>query len=86
MIGDAVPSESHMRATITIERLPTSNGSYLIGRDASDILASVDGVSAITIEKQFIDRATLSYVWADRSHDFTPIDEVLLAKGMRRVR
>jgi hypothetical protein len=86
MIDGAVPAESRMRATITIERLPTSNGSYLIGRDASDILASIDGVSAITIETQFIDRATLSYVWADRSHDFGPIDEVLLAKGMRRVR
>jgi hypothetical protein len=86
MIGGAVPTESPMRAVITIERLPTSFGSYLIGRDASDILASVEGVSAITIENQYIDRATLSYVWADRSHDFGPIDEMLHAKGMRRVR
>jgi hypothetical protein len=85
MIDRAVPSESFMRALITIERLPTSNGSYLIGRDAFDILASIDGVSAITIEKQFIDRATLSYVWADRSHDFTSIDNMLHTKGMRRV-
>ena len=75
-----------MRAVITIERLPASHGSYLIGRDASEILASVEGVSAITIESQYIDRATLSYVWADRSRDFTFIDEVLYAKGMRRVR
>ena len=75
-----------MRAVITIERFPSSNGSYLIGREASDVLASVEGVSAITIENQFIDRATLSYVWADRSRDFGPLDEVLLARGMRRVR
>jgi hypothetical protein len=86
MIRGAVTNESPMRAVITVERLPASHGSYLIGRAASDILASVEGVSAITVENQYIDRATLSYVWADRSHDFGPIDDVLLAKGMRRVR
>jgi hypothetical protein len=86
MIRGAVLNGRYMRAVITIERLPSSHGSYLIGRDASDSLASIDGVSAITIEQQYIDRATLSYVWADRSRNFGLIDEVLLTKGMRRVR
>ena len=75
-----------MRSTITIERLPTSHGSYLLGEDVSRILATVVGISAVKIETQFIDRATISYDWSDPARDFDRIDFLLKSKGMRRVR
>jgi hypothetical protein len=75
-----------MRSVITIERLPTSNGSYLLGPDASRMLGTIAGISAVNIENQFIDRATLSYEWSDATRDFERIDHLLASKGMRRVR
>jgi hypothetical protein len=74
-----------MRSMITIERLPTSNGSYLLGSDASKMLSTIVGISAVNIENQFIDRATLSYEWSDATRDFERIDHLLKSKGMRRV-
>ena len=75
-----------MRSTITVERLPTSHGSYLLGDDVSRILSTVVGVSAVHVENQFIDRATVSYNWSDPARDFDRIDFLLKSKGMRRVR
>ncbi|HEV7490322.1 MAG TPA: hypothetical protein VGO25_05915 [Rhodanobacteraceae bacterium] len=70
---------------ITVVRLPTSHGSYLLGDDLSRILGTVVGISAVSIENQFLDRATVSYDWADATRDFDRIDHLLKAKGMRRV-
>lgn len=75
-----------MRSMITIERLPTSHGSYLLGEDASKLLSTVVGISAVSVESQYIDRATVSYDWSDPTRDFDPIDFLLKTKGMRRVR
>ena len=75
-----------MRSMITIERLPNSHGSYLLGADASKMLSTIVGISTVSIENQFIDRATLSYDWADPSRNFERIDHLLESKGMRRVR
>ncbi len=75
-----------MRSMITVERLPTSHGSYLLGDDVSKILGTVVGISAVNIENQFIDRATVSYDWTDATRDFDRIDFLLKSKGMRRVR
>jgi hypothetical protein len=75
-----------MRSMITVERLPTSHGSYLLGADASRMLSTIVGISAVSIENQFIDRATLSYDWSDPVRDFERIDHLLESKGMRRVR
>jgi len=75
-----------MRATITIERLPASTGSYLLGHDVSEMLSAMSGISAINIEQQYIDRATLSYEWDDERRNFAGIDAALDSKGMRRVR
>lgn len=74
-----------MRSTIMIERLPTSNGSYLLGDDASRLLSTIAGVSAVSVVNQFIDRATVSYEWSDPARDFDRIDFLLKSKGMRRV-
>jgi hypothetical protein len=75
-----------MRAMITIERLPQSTGSYLLGPDVSKILSTIYGISAVHIENQYIDRATLSYDWTDADRNFDRIDNILSSKGMRRVR
>jgi hypothetical protein len=75
-----------MRSMITIERLPASHGSYLIGPDASKMLGTILGISAVHIENQYIDRATLSYDWTDLGRDFVRIDNLLESKGMRRIR
>jgi hypothetical protein len=75
-----------MRSMITVERLPTSHGSYLLGDDVSKLLGTVVGISAVNIENQFIDRATVSYDWTDAGRDFDRIDFLLKSKGMRRVR
>ena len=75
-----------MRAMITVERLPDSHGSYLLGPDVSKMLSTILGISAVNIENQFIDRATLSYTWTDENRNFDRIDNLLEAKGMRRVR
>ena len=74
-----------MRSMITVERMRTSNGSYLLGSDASKMLSTIVGISAVNIENQFIDRATLSYEWSDTTRDFERIDHLLKSKGMRRV-
>ena len=75
-----------MRAMISVERLPDSHGSYLLGPDASRMLSTVVGISEVNIENQFIDRATLSYEWTDPARDFARIDQLLETKGMRRIR
>jgi len=75
-----------MRSMITVERLPTSNGSYLLGSDVLRMLSTIVGISAVNIENQFIDRAILSYEWTDTARDFGQIDHLLESKGMRRVR
>jgi len=75
-----------MRSMITVERLPSSYGSYLLGLDAAKVLAAVTGISEVHVENQYIDRATLSYDWSDEQRDFERIDQVLDSKGMRRIR
>jgi hypothetical protein len=75
-----------MRVAIAIERLRASCGSYLVGPDATKVLASLHGVSAVRLESQYIDRAVLSYEWSDAGHEPATIDQTLWSKGMRRVR
>jgi hypothetical protein len=74
-----------MRATITIERLSNSFGSYLVGADATKVLAAIQGISAIQIETQFIDRVTLSYESTEARQDFERVDQMLESKGLHRV-
>jgi hypothetical protein len=74
-----------MRANITVARHRTSVSSYLVGADAIAILSSIEGISAVQLDSQYIDGATLSYECGDRFHNFDRIDQMLDAKGMRRV-
>jgi hypothetical protein len=48
-------------------------------------MATVDGVSAVRIEDEYIDLAMLSYVWATPDGDCAGIDRTLWSNGMRRV-
>ena len=72
-----------MRTTITVSRKPRSCGSYLIATDVADILVGIDGISAVTIDHEFLDGANVSYTSLDSS--FERIDQLLSAKGLRRV-
>jgi hypothetical protein len=73
------------RSRITIERLPVTYGTALLGAHATRVLASVDGVSAVLIEDQYVDLAMLSYIWTAPRHDAAGIDRTLWSNGMRRV-
>jgi hypothetical protein len=75
-----------MRSVITVERLPQSHGSYLLGADVSRMLGTIVGISTVQVENQFIDRATLSYDWTDANRNFDQIDSLLESRGIRRVR
>jgi len=73
------------RSRITIERIPATYGSSLLGASATQVLASVDGVSAVQIEDQYLDLAMLSYAWTAPAGDSAGIDRTLWSNGMRRV-
>lgn len=75
-----------MQITITVVRAPSHNTAHEVGSNAKRILAGVDGVSAVRIERHEIDRATLSYEWTDPGTNRISIDETLKVGGMRRVR
>jgi hypothetical protein len=57
----------------------------MLGARATQVMATVDGVSGIRIEDQYIDLAMLSYVWAAPDGDSAGIDRTLWSHGMRRV-
>jgi len=59
--------------------------SYLIGKDVYDILASIKGVSVPMVDRQYIDRADLSYESNDAGQNLDQIDRMLRAKGMYRL-
>jgi hypothetical protein len=73
------------RSKITIERMPATYGTALLGAHATRILASVEGVSAVRIEDQYVDLAMLSYTWTAPAGDSAGIDRTLWSNGMRRV-
>ncbi len=72
-----------MRKTMAIARNPTSCGHYLIGSIAAKLLARVPGISAVSIDAQHLDRATMSYVCAGEEH-FEEIDFALASAGLHR--
>jgi hypothetical protein len=74
-----------MRATILVERLSRSYGSYVIGADATRLLSTISGISEVKVERQFIDAATLSYECGEGDQKFEQIDQLLMTKGMQRV-
>ena len=84
----ASPSKTPVRpprSRITIERMPATYGTALLGAHATRILASVDGVSAVRIEDQYVDLAMLSYLWTAPAGASAGIDRTLWSNGMRRV-
>lgn len=73
------------RSRITIERMTATYGTTLLGAKATQVLAGVDGVSAVRIEDQYLDLAMLSYEWTAPASGSAGIDRTLWSKGMRRV-
>jgi glycyl-tRNA synthetase alpha subunit len=73
------------RSRITIERMPATYDTILLGAHATRVLASVDGVSAVRIEDQYVDLAMLSYAWSEPARGSAGIDRTLWRNGMRRV-
>jgi hypothetical protein len=82
-----------MRATIMIRRQraePETTGGTspepkLVGTDATDALATISGISAISIETQYGDRALLSYESSEARQNFDLVDAVLQSNGMCRL-
>jgi hypothetical protein len=72
-----------MRKTIAIARNQTSCGHYLIGSIAANLLARIAGISAVGIESQHLDRATLSYLSSGDEH-LEEIDFALGSAGLHR--
>lgn len=75
-----------MRSMITIVRFPSLDTVHSAGANARRVLAGIEGVSDVRIQSEEIDRATLSYQWADSGSHFVRMDETLRLQGMRRVR
>ena len=73
------------RSRITIERMPATYGTALLGARATQVLASGDGISAVRIEDQYVDLAMLSYLWTAPASNSAGIDRTLWSNGMRRV-
>jgi len=73
-----------MRKSIFVRR-DSGLASYLIGNDACKILASVHGISALVVDREYIDRADLSYESNDSIQNLELIDRLLKAKGMHRM-
>jgi hypothetical protein len=73
-----------MRTSILVRR-DSGLASYLIGKDVYDILASIKGVSVPMVDRQYIDRADLSYESNDAGQNLDQIDRMLRAKGMYRL-
>jgi hypothetical protein len=65
--------------------MPATYGTALLGARATQVLASVDGISAVRIEDQYVDLAMLSYLWTAPASDSAGIDRTLWSNGMRRV-
>ena len=73
-----------VRNSILVRR-DSGSSSYLIGKDVYTILSSIEGVSAPAVDRQYIDRADLSYESNDASQHLDQIDRMLRTKGMYRL-
>lgn len=73
-----------MRNSILVRR-DSGSSSYLIGKDVHRILCSIQGISAPVVDRQYIDRADLSYESNDASQHLDQIDRILHTKGMYRL-
>jgi hypothetical protein len=80
-----------MRSSMMVKRESAWVEIYVIGTEASKVLAAVRGISDVKIENQYVDRATLSFEWDggrsnfDSRPDFDEIDKSLQSKGMHRM-
>jgi hypothetical protein len=80
-----------VRSSMMVKRESASTETYVIGKEASEILAAVSGISDVKIENQYVDRATLSFEWKggrtnfDSRLNFDDIDRILQSRGMHRM-
>ena len=74
-----------MRLTLQIERKADPYGANRAGDKARRVLSLIRQISDIRIERQFVDSAMLSFEDHDTLDSFSEIDELLEARGLRRV-
>ena len=80
-----------MRSSMMVRRESSSREVAVIGEQASLVLSSIQGISDVRVENQYVDRATLSLRWKvggsnfDFRPDFEKIDQQLQAMGMHRM-
>ena len=74
-----------------VKRESDSAETYVIGTEASAVLAAISGISDVKVENQYLDRATLSFEWKggrtnfDSRLNFDDIDRILQSRGMHRM-
>ena len=80
-----------MRSSMIIRRGSASHETYVIGDEASKVLAAVQGITDVRIENQYVDRATLTFDWEagrknfDSRLNYDEIDAELQSRGMHRM-
>jgi hypothetical protein len=80
-----------MRSSMMVRRESASEETYVIGAEASKVLSAISGITAVRIENQYIDRASLTFDWEagrknfDSRLNFDEIDTQLRSRGMRRM-
>ena len=80
-----------VRSSMMVKRESGSAEVYVIGKEASAVLAAVSGISDVQIENQYVDRVTLSFEWKggrtnfDSRLQFDDIDRILQSRGMHRM-
>lgn len=80
-----------MRSSMMVMKKSACVEIYVVGAEASKILSGISGVTAVQIENQYIDRATLSFDWKadkmvfDSRLNFDEIDKQLQSRGMHRM-
>jgi hypothetical protein len=80
-----------VRSSMMVKRESASAETYVVGKEASEVLEAVSGISDVRIENQYVDRATLSFEWKggranfDSRLNFDDIDRNLQLRGMHRM-
>ncbi len=80
-----------MRSSMMVRKTSSCLETYVIGTEASKVLSTMTGVSAVKVENQYSDRATLSFEWKadatvfDSKLDFDELDRQLQLRGLHRM-
>jgi hypothetical protein len=71
---------------LTAERVPLRGCAPVSGPELVSAFEAIDGISAVRIIHQFLDRTTVRFELADGSGQLGHVDRTLDRLGMRRIR